>query len=148
MQGLVSFAFFLAVAGTVIAAPSNADPNFVRSSENSPLNVDDLDTAMKGPFQSMTSKLVQHLVVPDSVNCIAEEGICNRLRLFCQGLVCFPSASGNLFTVSVICLGSFVVIEVVSLSCRANVLHSEPRKRGRDCARLDRLGLGSGRCFR
>ena len=132
MQGLVSFAFFLAVAGTVIAAPSNADPNFVRSSENGPLNADDLDAAMKGPFRSTASKLAQRLVVPDSANCIAEEGICNGLRPRCQGLVCFPSASGSLFTVSVICLGSFVVIEVVSLSCRVNVLHSESRKRGRD----------------
>ena len=141
MQGLVSFAFFLAVAGTVIAAPSNVDPNFVRSSENGPLNADDLDAAMKGPFQSTASKLAQRLVVPDSANCIAEEGLChNRLRPCCQGLLCFPSAFGNPFAVSVICLGSFVVIELVFPSCRVNVLHPESRKRGTGIE-LDWIGL-------
>ena len=136
MQGLVSFAFFLAVAGTVIAAPSNVDPNFVRSSENGPLNADDLDAAMKGPFQSTASKPAQRLVVPDSANCVAEGGLChNRLRPCCEGLVCFPSVFGIPGTVSVICLGIFVVIEPVSPSCRVvldSVFHSESRKRGRD----------------
>ena len=119
MQGPVPFVFFLAVASAVVAAPSNVDPNFVRSSKNAPLNADDLDAAMKGPFRSTASKLAQRLVVPDSANCIAEAGICNRLRPCCQGLVCFPS--GSFFTVSVICLGSFVVIELVSPSCRVDV---------------------------
>ena len=41
IQGLVSFAFFLPVAGTIIAAPFNVNPNFVRSSENAPLDTDD-----------------------------------------------------------------------------------------------------------
>ena len=126
MQGLVSFASFLAVAGTVIAAPSNVDPNFVRSSENGPLNADDLDAAMKGPFRSTASKLAQRLIVRDSASCIRQDEACNPdgPNLCCRGLYCIA-----IFPVSVICLGSFVVIILVSPSCRLDVF---PCKRRRD----------------
>ena len=131
MQGLASFAFFLAVAGTVIAAPSNVDPNFVRSSENAPLNANDLDAAMKGPLRSTANKLAQRLITPDSANCIAHSGTCkfnrNGPNPCCEGFFCIEF----FLTVSIICLCSFVVIELVSPSCRVNVLQFQ-RKRGRD----------------
>lgn len=92
MQGPVSFAFLLAIAGTVIAAPSNVDPNFVRSSENALLNAGDLNAAMEGPFRSTASKLAQRLVVPDSANCLGRDHDCDPdgRELCCRGLICAP----------------------------------------------------------
>jgi len=62
VQGLVCFAFFLAVASTAIVAPSNVDFNFVRTSESAPLNVDDLNAAIKEPFRSTANELAQRLI--------------------------------------------------------------------------------------